>query len=274
MASQLPGTVAVDGDDDGYADNVCFIVRGTPTAWSTLLWPHMSSLGSDGPAINGKKVRAYNLQIESIANVNTLCHEMIHTLGAPDLYRYASPDMVAPVGPWDIMAITPDPPQHTGAYMRFRYLTWISSIPRITTSGRYWLNPVSTPTNNCYRIDSPNPGEFFILEYRKRTSVFENSIPGEGLLVYRVNGTISGNADGPPDEVYVYRPGGNPPASLPANGLLNAAAFSSLSRTAINDTTDPPSLLTSGAPGGLDVTEIGPPGDSISFTVTIRETET
>ena len=270
VSAQIPAGLVIDGDNDGYVDNTCFIVRGTPSAWATLLWPHMSSMGSSGPTLGAKKVGAYNFQIESMAGVNVLAHEMLHSLGAPDTYRYASPDAVAPTGIWDIMASTSSPPQHTGAYMRYRYLTWISTIPRITTSGRYSLKPVSSPSNNCYRIDSPNPGEFFVLEYRKRTSIFENSLPGEGLLVYRIDSLISGNAGGPPDGVYIYRPGGNPGSTWPQNGTLNAAAFSSLTRTAINDSTDPACFLSNGARGNLDISDIGSIGDSISFTVTIR----
>ena len=270
VTAQIPGGLVIDSDNDGYVDNTCFIVRGTPSAWATLLWPHMSSMGGSGPTLGTKKVGAYNFQIESMAGVNVLAHEMLHTLGAPDTYRYASPDGVAPTGVWDIMASTSSPPQHTGAYIRYRYLTWISTMPRITTSGRYSLKPVSSPTNNCYRIDSPNPGEFFVLEYRKRTSIFENSLPGEGLLVYRIDSLISGNSGGPPDGIYIYRPSGNPGSTWPQNGLINAAAFSSLTRTAINDSTDPACFLTSGARGNLDIADIGPIGDSISFTVTIR----
>ncbi len=270
VAPQIPPGLVVDGDNDGYADNVCFIVRGTPSAWATLLWPHMSSMGSSGPTLGGKKIGAYNFQIESMAGVNVLSHEMMHTLGAPDTYRYASPDAVAPTGAWDIMASTSNPPQHTGAYIRYRYMTWISSLPKITASGRYSLRPVSSPTNNCYRIDSPNPGEFFVLEYRKKTSIFENSLPGQGLLVYRIDSLISGNAGGPPDGVYIYRPGGNPTTSWPPNGTLNQAALSAGGRTAINDTTDPACLLTSGARGNLDISDVSAIGDSISFTVTIK----
>ena len=119
------------------------------------------------------------------------------------------------------MASTSNPPQHPGAYIRFRYMTWIGNLPRITASGRYALRPVSSPVGNCYRIDSPNPGEFFVLEYRKKTSVFENSIPGEGLIVYRIDSLASGNASGPPDGIYVYRPGGNPGPAGPQNGSLS-----------------------------------------------------
>jgi M6 family metalloprotease-like protein len=271
IAAQVPANLAIDADNDGYVDNVCFIVKGTTTAWSTLLWPHMSSMGSSGPVMAGKKVAGYNFQIESMATVGVFCHEMMHTLGAPDTYRYASPDAVTPVGGWDIMASTGNPPQHPGAYIRYRYMTWLASIPRIAASGRYSLKPVSSSLHNCYRIDSPNPGEFFILEYRKRTSVFENSIPGEGLVVYRIDSLVSGNASGPPDGIYVYRPGGNPGAAGPQNGTLNLAAFSSTTgRVAINDTTNPACYLTSGALGNLDISEVGSPGDSIFFTVTLH----
>jgi M6 family metalloprotease-like protein len=271
VTAQVPTNLAIDADNDGYVDNVCFIVKGTPTAWSTLLWPHMSSMGSSGPLLAGKKVAGYNYQIESMAQVGVFCHEMMHTLGAPDMYRYASPDAVAPVGGWDIMASTATPPQHPGAYLRYRYMTWIANIPRITASGRYSLRPVSSPLQNCYRIDSPNPGEFFVLEYRKRTSVFENSIPGEGLVMYRIDSLVSGNAGGPPDGIYVYRPGGNPGPAGPQNGTLNSAAFSSTTgRVAINDATNPACYLTSGALGNLDISDVGLPDDSIFFTATMR----
>ncbi len=271
VAPQIPADLGIDADYDGYVDNVCFIVKGSPTAWSTLLWPHMSSMGSSGPLLAGKKVAGYNLQIESMARVGVFCHEMMHTLGAPDAYRYASPDAVTPVGGWDVMASTSNPPQHPGAYIRFRYMTWIAHLPRITASGRYALRPVSSSVMNCYRIDSPNPGEFFVLEYRKRTSVFENSIPGEGLIVYRIDSLASGNASGPPDGIYVYRPGGNPGPAGPQNGSLNLAALSSTSgRVAMNDTTNPACYLTSGALGNLDVSGVGAPGDSMYFTVTLR----
>jgi M6 family metalloprotease-like protein len=271
VTAQIPAELVLDGDNDGYVDNVCFIVRGTESAWATLLWPHMSSMGSSGPTLGTKKVNGYNFQIESMASVNVFVHEMMHSLGAPDTYRYSSPDGVIPCGAWDIMASTGNPPQHTGAYIRYRYTSWISSIPRITTSGRYTLHPVSTPTNNCYRIDSPNPGEFFVLEYRKRNSIFENTLGSDGLLIYRIDSLINGNAGGPPDGVYIYRPGGNPGASWPGNGSLSLAVFrADIGHTAINDTTNPACILTSGAPGNLDISDIGDIGDSISFTVTIK----
>lgn len=195
-------------------DNVCFIVRGSPDGWSDLLWPHFYWLpGSNTKTINGKKVGDYNMQLEtSLATkgVGVLCHEMFHTLGAPDLYHY-SYDGLHPAWKWDLMEWEQQAPQHMGAYMKQRYGRWIASIPEITSSGTYTLNPLPSSTNNAYKIASPNSStEYFVVEYRRKTGTFESSLPGEGLLVYRINTSRDGqgNAQGPPDEVYIYRPGG------------------------------------------------------------------
>ena len=266
VASQIPGTLNIDGDNDGYVDNICFIVSGSPEGWSDLLWPHMWALyTSPAVFINGKRVWNYDFQLNSWMDPGVLCHEMGHSLGAPDLYHYYTSG--TPVGPWDVMAWNANPPQHMGAYMKSRHMGWISSIPTITTSGTYQLNPLTSSTNNCYKIVSPNStSEYFILEYRRRAGNFENSLPGEGLLVYRINTAISGNADGPPDEVYIYRPNG----TLAADGDYYSAPFSSSAgRTAINDSSNPADFLSTGAAGGLNISNVGSVGSTMSFTVTI-----
>ena len=62
--------------------------------------------------------------------------------------------------------------------MKYRYGTWISTIPEITTPGTYTLNSLISPSNNCYKIASPNSStEFYMVEYRRQEdSIFENSI--------------------------------------------------------------------------------------------------
>jgi hypothetical protein len=261
-------------------DNVVFIVSGTAVSgdWANLLWPHRWSLQADYAVttyINGKPVGDYNLQLQGNMAVGVLCHEMTHTLGAPDLYHYdtcSSAPSLEPVGRWDLMAQDEDPPQHTTAYLKQQYLGWIPEIPLITGSGTYRLNPLTSSANNCYRIASPNSAsEYFVVEYRKRSFPYENSVPGSGLLVYRINtstGKDPGNRCGPPDEVYVYRPGG----AATANGSVSTANFTSdVGRTTIDDTTNPSSFLSGGYPGGLSITNIGAAGDTISFTVSIQQ---
>jgi len=282
IASQVSPSLNVDTDGDGYVDNVVFVVSGEAVQadWANLLWPHRWALTSGysvTAAINGKQVDDYNFQLDGdIGGSAVLCHEMTHTLGAPDLYHYSdcsSAENLDPVGRWDLMADNQNPPQHMGAYMKQHYLGWISQIPLISTSGTYQINPLTSAANNSYRVASPNSAdEYFVLEYRKQSYPFENSVPGSGLIVYRINsatGLRAGNPCGPPDEVYVYRPGGTPTA----NGNIRTAHFTSdVGRTAIDDTTNPSSFLSTGYPGGLSITGVGAAGATISFTVNVQQT--
>jgi hypothetical protein len=215
--------------------------------------------------VNGKEVDEYAFQLQDTVNNGVLAHESFHVLGAPDLYRYVN-TTITPIGSWDLMAWNTNPPQHMSCFMKWKYGTWISSIPEITTSNTYTLQPATSSTGNCYKIDSPNSAtEYFIVEYRREaSSIFEAPIPGTGMLVYRINSAATGNSQGPPDEIYVYRPGG----TLTVNGTINSAHFSSdVSRTAINDTTNPSSFLSDGNAGGLDISNVGSAGSTISFTV-------
>ncbi len=270
ISSSVPPTLKVDGDNDGQVDNVCFIVYGNPTGWSSLLWPHMWSLYTQTAYINGKRVGTFNFQLQtSLASsgVGVLCHEMFHSLGAPDLYHYTE-NGISPVGTWDIMENDLNPPQHPGAHMKFKYGKWIPSIPIISVDGTYSINPLTSAENNSYRINSPkSSNEYFVVEYRKRHTVFENSLSGEGLLVYRIDRRYNGNASGPPDEVYLYRPFGSPSA----NGVVsNANMGAHVGRTYINSGSNPMAFLANGSAGGLNIYDIGFAGDKITFKVKIE----
>lgn len=277
ISSQVPPGLDLDNNHDGFVDNVVFVVSGSPDGWGNLLWPHRWAMSADFAAtatINGKTVDDYNFELDNGIAVGELCHEMTHTLGAPDLYHYdtcSSAVGLDPVGRWDIMGYDANPPQHMTAYLKYQYMGWISQIPLISTSGPYSLHPLTSASNNCYRIASPDStGEYFVVEYRKRSFPFENMVPGDGLLVYRIKTGIRGNSCGPPDELYIYRPDG----TVTRQGNLLNAYFANNTvppRTAIDDTTNPSSFLSAGYPGGLSISNVGAPGDTISFTVTIQQ---
>lgn len=269
VSAQIPANLVIDANNDGYVDNICFILSGGAEGWSDLLWPHMTSLTIERIPINGKVVGNYNLQLRSsllsTGNlVYVLAHELFHSLGAPDLYHYsgAGPD---PVGGWDIMNYGGNPPAHMSAHMKWKYGGWISAMPTITSPGMYSLLPLVQPTRNCYRIPSLySKKEYFVVEYRKAEGAFERSLPGSGLLVYRVNTERTGNADGPPDELYLFRPGGSPGVTgSPTRAAMSADA----GRTTLSDSTSPSSFLTDGSPGGLVLRDVGLIGDSITFRV-------
>ncbi len=254
-----------DHDDDGKVDNVCFIIQGRTDGWSDLLWPHCWNMQEGYVVFFGDaQVYDFNFQLSEALGVSVLCHEMFHSLGAPDLYRYVNDD-ITPVGPWDLMAHNQTPPQHMSAYMKMKYGKWFSQIPSITSDGTYSLQPLSSDAYAAYKIASPNSTtEFFVLEYRKAEGRFESSLLGTGLIIYRVNQSLDGNAQGPPDEVYVYRPNG----TTRYNGNINAAPFSAdVGRTSFNDNTNPSDFLSNGSPGGIKISNIGTAGSTITFTV-------
>ncbi len=269
ISTQVPAGLNLDGDNDGKVDNVCFIIQGATTAWATLLWPHRWTLYSQNVSINGKRVYDYNFQLSnSIASSGNgvLCHEMFHSLGAPDLYHYTS-NGISPVGAWDLMESNSNPPEHMCAFMKYKYGHWISEIPVLANAGSYSINSLISADNNCYRINSPNSSsEYFVVEFRKKTGQFENSLPGTGMLIYRIKTDCgNGNADGPPDEVYLYRLNGTPSV----NGTISSAAFSiETGRTSFNDNTNPSCFLSTGDNGNISLSAIGSSGGaSISFSL-------
>ncbi|MBN2460580.1 MAG: M6 family metalloprotease domain-containing protein [Candidatus Cloacimonetes bacterium] len=262
IADQVPPELNVDYNNDGYVDNVCFIIRGVHSAWADLLWAHRWFLYSYYVDINGYTVGDYTFQPENQVSVRILSHEMFHALGAPDLYHYGF-DGIAPAGPWDIME---SGFVHMGAHMKYKYGQWLEEIPEITSSGFYTLQPLASGENCCFQILSPySYEEYFVLEYRQRDpGTYDRNVPGSGLLVYRINSSLYGNAQGPPDEVYIYRVNG----TENENGSLVQAYFcQEQERTEINDFTNPSSFLSSGMDGGLNINQIGIAGEDISFYV-------
>jgi M6 family metalloprotease-like protein len=270
VAGQIPPGLDVDANGNGFVDNITFILSGDLETWyDWVFWPHMDWLTTQIVFVNGAQVRDYDIQLRDALvtpkwGVYVLAHEMFHSLGAPDLYHYSflPPD---PVGAWDLMDSTVSPPVHMSAHMKWKYGGWIPTPPTIRASGTYLLAPLTSAMRNCYRIPSVfSQSEYYVVEYRKRIGTFEQSLPGEGLLVYRINPSLNGNASGPPDEVYLYRPGG----TLAANGTPDSAAFSANSgRTALTDSTSPSGFLTDGTAGGLRIKDVGFVGDSIHFSV-------
>lgn len=270
----VPSNLNIDYNNDGLVDNVCFIVRGDVGAWSSLLWPHQWSLYDRTVSINGKRVYTFNFQLADATsnfNTSTMCHEMNHSLGAPDLYHY-SYSGPSPVGLWDLMDNNTTPPQHCGAYMKMKYGHWINDIPEITQAGTYSLNPISspTPTNIAYKIRSDNPNQYYVLEYRNKTSLFETGLPGSGLLIYRIDTRFDGNQNYNPgngiyDEIYIFRPGG----SYSMNGNLNNAYFSSdVGRTEFGASTSASAhpFFTNGNPDNyFRIYNITSAGSTISF---------
>ncbi|MBW5456662.1 M6 family metalloprotease domain-containing protein [Clostridium sporogenes] len=265
VRNQIPSDLNVDSDNDGMVDNVCFIIKGATTEWSSLLWPHKWNMFHHDVRINGKRIDTYNFQLEDFINtqgVGVLSHEMFHTLGAPDLYHYNNDGKVA-VGPWDVMDKTAPTPQSTGAYMKMTYGKWVDGIKEINKPGKYSINKIGNEANNSYIIKSPNSNkEYFVVEYRKREGKYESNLPGEGLLIYRINTSYAGRGnafDG--DEIYLYRPN--------ASNAVEALASAGLgyNKSSINSKE---LFLSDGRDSGISLRNISTSGNTANFDVVIN----
>ena len=258
--------VNFDVNNDGFIDNIVFVMQANPDIGGIIIWPMTSSLLSAQVFIGNKQVIQFNKQLSSLFIPDLISHEFFHSLGAPDLYHYINND-INPVGAWDIMGLTNT--QHMTTYMKWKYGKWFSTVTEITKPGTYTLKPVSQSPFACYKIPSPlNPNEYFMVEYRKKEGLLESTIPpnyDDGLIIYRINTLVqSGNSMGPPDEIYVYRTDGD----LITDGDISKAAYSlNVSKTSFNFETNPSCFLSNGEPGWIDVSNVTTAGNSISFTV-------
>ncbi|GAB6168188.1 hypothetical protein JCM1393_06480 [Clostridium carnis] len=276
----------LDRNNDGEIDNVTFIYNGFTLNNKNMLWPHKTKF-SGYSTVNGKSLGTYNIiysgsRFNSVFNktlLSVINHEFLHSLHLPDLYRYSRSGN--PVGIWDIMSSTTGVGQLPLIYTRNLYNNMGINIGEITKDGTYKIKYSGSTNKNdllAFKIKSPlATNEYFMVEYRKNKGNWDEVLPGSGLIVYRVNEAVnafSGNKNGSPDHLYVFRPGVT--NSIDGNGNLNNAFLSKESgRTIIGNSNlnlgfDANSLyFQNGDNSGIVISEIGSSsGDEISFKVT------
>jgi immune inhibitor A len=136
--------------------------------------------------------------------VGVTCHEFGHQLGLPDLYYndYKTGEQYSRVGIWCLMdygcwAGYPQgsQPAHLSAWCK-KFLGWLDVDIVSTTTINYSLPCVETSSQvvklKILTADNPD-NEYFLLEYRKKTS-FDSSLPGEGLLIWHVDDSIASDS--------------------------------------------------------------------------------
>ena len=217
------------GNSEGYIDNVTFLVQVESAPDKTLpFYPHKQDVGAGTWKLFGKDVVVYNIVPSSSLWVNdegrydgwgysTVSHELLHSLGAPDLYR-TNGDMGEPVGIWDHMAATATPANYPLVYTR-KDLGWIpeEDIPTLTQSGDYTLMAATNHSGTrAYILKTQlSSSEFFVVEYREKkergadySAPYDNMLPESGLIVYRVNNSVDQHTNAAGDNyMYVFRPG-------------------------------------------------------------------
>ncbi len=191
-----------DTNGDGTVDMVFFVVAGGGANYgvnnTSYLWPHASQFSSfklDGVSFGryACSTELYGLQSDSIIDgIGTICHEFSHVLGLPDLYDtdYSTHGQSTHPGKWSVMAggnylNKSRTPAGFGSYERWA-LGWLKPEV-IEETGEHVAKSLQT-TNSAYRINSQVKAEYFLIENRDDTR-WDASLPGHGLLVWRVDST-------------------------------------------------------------------------------------
>lgn len=123
-------------------------------------------------------------------------HENGHIMGLPDLYTYGptegAEDSFSHCGTWSLMGLIEGLAPDYLAYSKWR-LGWIDDeqIAVAKETGEFTLEPVETENGLKLVVIPLDDYHGYAVEYRKPLGL-DDKLPEEGLIVYRIDGTIHG----------------------------------------------------------------------------------
>ncbi len=306
LADPLVDFRQFDEDLDDTVD-VIFVVHAGPGAeegfpgYTNHVWSHQWQLSNTGTGCpgayltdDGVYVDHYSMEPERFElytgriTVGVFAHEFGHILGLPDLYDtdYSTKGIglfgLMGAGSWgraDERQLPGSSPSHLCAWSKYQ-LGFVVPVG----VDRFGVNKLENQTIPCascnavaYRLleDPGGPdweypgtmGEYFMVENRFRIG-FDQSLPGDGLLILHVDDSRVSNSDENHPLVGVMQADGD--LGFLLNDLGSAGDLWKDRAYGFGDTSRPASLDYSGNPTGAWVYEIGP-ADSLmtaSFWVT------
>ena len=186
-----------DNDGNGFVD-AFIVVHAGPGAEETgnegHIWSHKWVFAGGPLNADGTQIFAY-LTIPEDSKIGVCAHELGHLVfGWPDLYD--TDGSSEGLGNWCLMGGgswngTGNTPAHPSAWCKVNQ-GWVSVVnPK--TNGVVTIGDVKT-TNKVYRLwkDGAAGKEYFLVENRQR-KLYDQKLPGDGLLVYHVDEAIDSN---------------------------------------------------------------------------------
>jgi immune inhibitor A len=192
-----------DLDSDTFIDALFIIHAGggqETSGTSSHIWSHKSSIWLP-ENVDGVKAAIYSTEPED-GKIGVFAHEFGHVLGLPDLYDtdYTS----FGIGKWGVMAGgsnngAGNSPAHFSAWSKVT-LGWVEPI--IVTSD-ISIDQIEIPPvwNNSvvYKMWAHDPSlnteEYFLIENRQKSGLFESALPGDGILIWHIDEAQSTNTD-------------------------------------------------------------------------------
>jgi M6 family metalloprotease-like protein len=260
-----------DNDNDGQVDAVIGIHAGPGAevgAQTQYIWSHRWTLGANYErSYDGVVISDYMINPETrpwgMVGVGVFCHEFGHVLGLPDLYD--TDNSSSGIGNWGLMSKgawlnLERTPANMNAWSKYAN-DWID--PEVITSGAFSLESADAHAA-CYRINTADPDEYFLLENRQPTGN-DTYLPGSGLAIWHIDesrtsmypGSNNVNADEENKGVDLEEADGLFELdSGPFNGDGGDLFPGSGLNTTFNQLSHPSSGLNSGAPTDISITNI------------------
>ena len=178
-----------DFDSDGIIDRLLILHSANPQEISggeSSIWSHMSGL--DNPIIIDKwSINHYTIA-STKSGVGTIIHEMLHQMGAYDLYDVHSTLPTSNwngIGEWGIMASGNWNGNGNSPALPASSTLELIGIDRgiivdPNVGGNFTLNPISN--GGDYLSVETGPGEYIKITNRGNFG-FDSSLPGHGILV-------------------------------------------------------------------------------------------
>ena len=210
-----------DGNQDGVLDVIILIVEGSANGDNSLFWPFRGTISSDliipvqHQNINGQfeldntviqdfilipekywGPEGYGVSNGYIHPIGTICHELGHILGLPDLYDTSTND-VAGIGLWGLMGAGNWQKQISPAYLSAWSRSRLGYVDPIVKSKVYLEDIVLDPVEQNYNqtviklfLNKFNPKEYLLIENRQKIGA-DQYLKEEGLFVWHVDETIT-----------------------------------------------------------------------------------
>ncbi len=275
----------IDGNGDGWVDCLTVIHAGRDEACGgndeDYIWSHKWAIHApvtyDGVSMwqyhTVPAQRGYDSTPSSwgIERIGTVCHEMGHILGLPDLYdtdggsRGVGNFCLMSGGSWN--GSLGSSPAHPSAWCRIS-LGWVAPTV-ITGAGSCALNQVET-TPQIYKLRGNLPAnEYFLVENRQGVG-FDAALPGSsrGILIWHVDDDQANNTNPSHYMVDLEEASGTQHLELNLNGGDDTDYFRSGNATEFTSATTPDNTGYDATPLGLDVGNIGATGATMTFDVT------
>ena len=285
-----------DNDNNGVVDGVYVIYAGygeeVVGVDENAIWAHAGTISP--VSYDGKIINSYSCSSEfrsnsgtNITRIGVICHEFGHVIGAPDFYDTDYEENGGEydgTGKWDLMSdgewnAYGAAPAHHNPYTKIYIYNWATATT-LSTAGTITLYNAAENSNSFYRINTTTTNEYFLIENRQSVK-FDAMLPGNGMLIYHVDGSyITQHTDANDINVKSHQglyivcasATGNPPTDYGSINSTGCPYPGSSSKMSFSDYTTPNSKSWAGALTNKPISNISENTTTKTVTFTIANT--